>query len=96
MSNKLACLLLLSCISAGCATPNPPAPVQLPPQIITKTVFQFPTVPPAFLNCDGEPMAPDAMTDSDLAQWAETVRIAGADCRGKIDSLRAFVASWPK
>ena len=94
--NKSTLALLCALISAACATPKPVAPIQLPPQIVVQTRFQFPPAPREFLICDPEPLAPDAQTDSELAQWAENLRLAGSDCRAKIDSLRVWVDGWPK
>lgn len=87
---------LFSLFLTACTHQNQITNATLPPQIITKTVFLYPSAPQAFLECDPEPLAPDATTDSELAQWAESVRLAGGDCRAKIDSLRAWVAGWPK
>jgi hypothetical protein len=54
-------------------------------------------VPPDALACLLEPPAPgSAETDVDLARWTQEVRDAGADCRAKLEWLRALVATWPK
>jgi hypothetical protein len=81
----------------ACASKPLPAPVQLPPQIVVQTRLQFPPAPPVDnLTCDAEPLAPMALTDSELAQWAETVRNAGGTCRAKLDSVRTWIAGWPR
>lgn len=54
-------------------------------------------VPADWLSCTEEPRVPSMVnTDTELAQWAESTRLAGADCRAKILSLRDLVATWPK
>jgi hypothetical protein len=49
------------------------------------------------LTCDPEPIVPAVVaTDDDGAQWAEMVRSAGANCRAQLETLRVYVATWPK
>lgn len=72
-----------------------PQIVQLPPEI--RDVQVYPDIPDDDLICAGEPIVPAmVMTDSDLAQWAEMVRQAGADCRSKLNTVKAIRDSWPK
>jgi len=52
----------------------------------TLTVWK-PTVPESLQSCADEPGAPDARTERDLVIFLEQVRVAGADCRGKLKAL---------
>src|SRR5262245_11695379 len=88
-------VLLLCVISSACAPNNPraePPAVRLPPEI--RTVVEYPTIPPESLTCRPEPSVPDAKTDVDLALWTEALRLAGAECRAKLDAIRDLVATW--
>lgn len=91
MHSCLKFTLVLPCISlAACTAPKPD--VQPVPQVINV----YPVVPANFLNCSPEPAPSQILTDVQLAQFTESVRIAGADCRSRLQSVRGVVDSWPK
>jgi hypothetical protein len=56
----------------------------------------YPQIPANFLNCTDEPPVGQILTDVQLAQLAEALRVAGADCRSRLNSVRGTVAAWPK
>jgi len=57
----------------------------------TAPVIWKPTVPESLQSCADEPGAPDARTERDLVIFLEQVRVAGADCRGKLKALNEAV-----
>lgn len=82
----------------ACATSKPPE-APLPPIIITKTVFQYPTVPAEhLLPCPAEPVAPDpdTATDAELGAWAEQNRSVAGDCRAEAGWWQDYAKKWPK
>ena len=89
---------LLALISIACASnsaPVPPQVIQLPPVEVVRNVY--PPISTDALVCLGEPLVPDSVeTDAGLAIWAEDTRTAGADCRARLDWIRAYVATWPR
>ena len=78
-------------ITAACAA-KPAPDIQPIPEV--RNVY--PNVPANLLDCAAEPVPGDILTDIDAAKFTEDVRTAGGDCRGKISSLKAMVAGWPK
>lgn len=50
-------------------------------------------IPPELLMCAVEPAAPAGNLESDVALWAVDVLDAGADCRSKLDQVRALVTA---
>ena len=82
----LASWLILS----GC---GPEKPVI---QTVVEVRNVYPVVPANFLNCSPEPVPGVILTDVQLAQFTEAVRLAGEDCRARLSSVRQTVAGWPK
>lgn len=73
--------------------------IRLPAEV--RTEFVYPTVPPDALTCLPEVVVPEALTmegasDNQATAYGEEQRMAGADCRAKLDWVRALVATWPK
>lgn len=56
----------------------------------TLTVWK-PEIPESLQSCADEPKVPDARTERDLVIFLEQVRVAGADCRGKLKALNEAV-----
>lgn len=56
----------------------------------------YPVIPANFLKCTDEPSVGQILTDVQLAQLAEAMRVAGADCRSRLGKVRETVAGWPK
>lgn len=56
----------------------------------------YPQIPSNFLNCTDEPPVGQILTDVQLAQLAEAMRVAGADCRARLAKVRETVSGWPK
>lgn len=56
----------------------------------------YPSIPAGDLACIVEPAPGQILTDVQAAQWAESVRVAGGDCRAKLGLVRGIVQSWPK
>jgi hypothetical protein len=69
-----------------------PEVIQLPPEVVT--FYRYVTVPPDYLSCLAEPRVPNALTDVELAQWAQLIREAGEDCRAKLDAVRKLSEQW--
>lgn len=98
MSSKSVCLLPFVLICAACATSKPP-PDPLPPVLLTKTIFKYPTIPPEhLLPCPREPVAPDPdkATDAELGTFAEQNRQVAGDCRAEAGWWQDYARSWPK
>lgn len=99
MTSRPLCLLLAALTCVACSTPNVPQPVQLPPIIEIKTIFQYPEVPPEHLiQCPRETpvVNPDTSTSEERDAWGEQVRVAGGTCRGEADWWLNYARSWPK
>jgi PBP1b-binding outer membrane lipoprotein LpoB len=91
---RIASVLFLTLVLAGCQSM-----AAKPPEKITEyvTKLQYPQIDPELLSCAPEPIVPDGVrTDAAALAWAEDVRKAGQDCRGKVGALRDTVAKWPK
>jgi hypothetical protein len=69
--------------------------VQLPAQIIIKTVNVYPEVPPERLTCPAEPLIDPDSTVEEGFVWAEDVRMAGGTCRATVKWWQDYVKSWP-
>lgn len=75
----------------GCANPKPVEPPP-PPEIHNI----YPSVPTNFLSCTDEPVPGQILTDIQAAQFADALRIAGADCRDRLAKVKGIVDGWPK
>ncbi len=78
--------LTLSVLSSGCSSSWRPAFLPAPEIRIEKV-----TVPADLLACEAEPESLAATpwpTLADFGVWVELVRVAGADCRSKLDAIR--------
>ena len=83
--------LLLCALSSACSS-SAWRPSFLPaPEVRIERV----TVPADLLACEAEPdplPAEPWPTVADFGAWVEAVRIAGADCRAKLDAIRRVQA----
>jgi hypothetical protein len=73
--------------------------IRLPGEVRREPVF--PVIAPDALECLNEVIVPEELTrdgarDAQAAAYGEAQRLAGADCRAKLDSLRALVTTWPR
>ena len=75
----------------ACGSPKPPQ-IQLVPEIHNI----YPSIPANFLDCVSEPVPGEIKTDVQAAQFAESLRTAGADCRSKLGVIKKTVDGWPK
>jgi hypothetical protein len=93
---KLSLALVSGMLLGGCVTPKM-EPVQPPPPVVTKTVNVYPQRPgDDALTCLPDVKAPDALLDGELFDWGESERVAGSDCRDKLEALRKWILGWPK
>ncbi len=81
-------VLLSGLILMGCAETKAADP-------IIQIERVYPSISPSLLFCPNEPKPGDIVTDIDLADWAESLRMAGRGCREKLDTIRKMVETWP-
>lgn len=74
---------------AGCA-----APVQ--PQVVTRTVYVQPHVPPDLLTCMAAPAVPAPSSQAVVARFIVADRAAGHDCRVRLGAVRSLLATKPR
>lgn len=87
-------LVMLQCSILTACGDNPPK-VDVQPLPVVKNIY--PNIPVNLLQCGDEPV-PSTLIKTDIGAlgWAEDVRVWGATCKAKLETLRKTVESWPK